>query len=191
MLRVSDIKLSLDSTREDIENAVSKALKINKSRLLSAEIYRKSVDCRKGEVHFVYTVDVTVDGDEDKIINRINSNKVKQCEKYAYKMPESRRKSALPPIVAGFGPAGMFAGLILARSGHNPIVIERGRDIDSRTADVNTFWTKRILNENSNIQYGEGGAGTFSDGKLTTVLRTADADLSLRNSFLTARPTIF
>lgn len=171
MLRVSDIKLSLDGTGEDIENAVLKALKINKSRLISAEIYKKSVDCRKGEVRFVYTVDATVDGDEDKIIGRLNSAKIKKCEKYAYEMPSSRRKSSLPPIVAGFGPAGMFAGLILARSGHNPIVIERGRDIDSRTADVNTFWAKRILNENSNIQYGEGGAGTFSDGKLTTGIK--------------------
>lgn len=171
MLRVSEIKTDLDSTFEDIKNAAVKALKINKNRVLNTEIYKKSVDCRKGEVRFVYTVDVTVDGDEDKILSRLNTSRVKKCEKYSYELPASKRKSQLPPVVAGFGPAGMFAALCLARSGHCPVVIERGRDVDSRTADVNTFWKTRILDESSNIQYGEGGAGTFSDGKLTTGIK--------------------
>lgn len=171
MLRVSEIKLSLDSGFHDVEEAAAKALKINKSNILKTEIYKRSVDCRKGEVQFVYTADVTVDGDEERILKKINSNRVIKCEKYEYIPVESKRKSKLPPIVAGFGPAGMFAALCLARSGHCPVVIERGRDIDSRTADVHNFWQNRILNENSNIQYGEGGAGTFSDGKLTTGIK--------------------
>ena len=171
MLRISEIKLDLDCDFHDIEDAVVKTLKISKNRILKTEIFKQSVDCRKGEVRFVFTADVTVDGDEDKIIESLNNSRVTKCQKYEYKMPQSARKSTLPPVVAGFGPAGMFAGLILARSGHCPIIIERGRDIDSRTDDVNNFWTNRILDETSNIQYGEGGAGTFSDGKLTTGIK--------------------
>lgn len=171
MLRISEIKLSLDSEFSDIEIAVAKTLKINKNRILKTEIFKRSIDSRKDSVHFVYTADVTVDGDEDKILASINNSKVIKCEKYSYKIPQSNRKSTLSPVIAGFGPAGMFAGLILARSGHKPIIIERGRDVDSRTNDVNNFWTNRILDEKSNIQYGEGGAGTFSDGKLTTGIK--------------------
>lgn len=171
MLRISEIKLDLDCSIHDIEEVAAKTLKLNKNRILKTEIFKQSVDCRKGEVHFVFTVDVTVDGDEDRIVESLNNNRVVKTQKYEYKMPQSNRTSTLPPVVAGFGPAGMFAALILARSGHCPIVVERGRDIDSRTADVNNFWTNRILDETSNIQYGEGGAGTFSDGKLTTGIK--------------------
>lgn len=171
MLRISEIKVGLDSQFSDIEREACKVLKIKKESLLKTEIFRRSVDCRKDDVHFVYTVDVQVDGDEDRLLDRINSNRVSKCAKYEYKLPEPKRTSSLPPVVAGFGPAGMFAGLILARSGYCPIVIERGRDVDSRTRDVDTFWNDRLLDEASNIQYGEGGAGTFSDGKLTTGIK--------------------
>ncbi len=171
MLRISEIKLDLDCDFHDIEEATAKSLRINKNKILKTEIFKKSVDCRKGEVKFVYTADVTVDGDEDKLLAGLNNSHIIKAQKYEYALPPSNRKSTLPPIVAGFGPAGMFAGLILARSGYNPIVIERGRDVDSRTADVNNFWSNRILDETSNIQYGEGGAGTFSDGKLTTGIK--------------------
>lgn len=171
MLRISEIKSDLDCGFSDIENAAAKTLKISQNRILKTEIYKRSIDCRKDSVHFVYTVDVTVDGDEDKILERINGSRVIKCEKYSYKIPQSNRKSTLPPVIAGFGPAGMFAALILARSGHCPIVVERGCDVDTRTADVQKFWTHRVLNEKSNIQYGEGGAGTFSDGKLTTGIK--------------------
>lgn len=171
MLRVSEIKLDLDCEFSDIEDSVAKVLKINKNKILKTEIYKKSVDCRKGEVKFVYTVDAQIDGDEDKVLMLLDNTRVKKCEKYNYVLPQSKRTSTLPPIVAGFGPAGMFAGLILARSGHRPVIIERGRDVDNRTRDVNNFWANRILDETSNIQYGEGGAGTFSDGKLTTGIK--------------------
>lgn len=171
MLRISEIKLELDCGFNDIEKAAAEALNIEQKRITKTEIYKKSVDCRKGEVHFVFTADVTVDGDEDKILASVNTNRVIKCEKYSYKMPRSVRKSTFSPVIAGFGPAGMFSGLILARSGHNPIIVERGRDVDSRTNDVYNFWNNRVLDETSNIQYGEGGAGTFSDGKLTTGIK--------------------
>lgn len=171
MLRINEIKLDLDCNFQDIEEATAKALKLNKNRILKTEIFKQSVDCRKGEVRFVFTVDVEIDGDEDKVLGNLDTSRVTKCVKYKYELPVSRRKSTLPPVIAGFGPAGMFAALILARSGHCPVVIERGRDVDTRTADVNNFWKNRILDESSNIQYGEGGAGTFSDGKLTTGIK--------------------
>lgn len=171
MLRISEIKLDLDCSFQDIENAAAKALKINKNHIIKTEIFKQSVDCRKDEVRFVFTADVTVDGDEDKILQSLNSTRIVKCEKYSYTIPTSERKSSFPPVIAGFGPAGMFSALILARSGHCPIVIERGRDVDSRTDDINNFWTNRVLDESSNVQFGEGGAGTFSDGKLTTGIK--------------------
>lgn len=171
MLRVSEVKMSLDSTFPELVEKTAKVLKISKENILKAEIYRRSVDCRSDDVHFVYTVDVTVDGDEEKLKNKLNNPKITTCEKYVYAMPQNKRKNKYPPIVAGFGPAGMFAALILARSGCEPIVVERGTDIDTRTGDVLNFWKNRVLNVSSNIQYGEGGAGTFSDGKLTTGIK--------------------
>lgn len=171
MLRINEIKLSLDSGFKDIEQAAAEALKINKKRILKTEIYRKSVDCRKGSARFVYSVDVEIDGSEDELLKSLCDKRISKCEKYSYQMPECRRKSRLRPIIAGFGPAGMFAALILARSGYSPIVLERGKDVETRTKDVRAFFKTRILDETSNIQFGEGGAGTFSDGKLTTGIK--------------------
>ncbi len=171
MLRVSDIKMSLDSTFPELVEETAKTLKIRKENILKAEIFRRSVDCRRDDVHFVYTVDVTIDGDEEKLKNKLNNPKVITCQKYEYVCPENKRTNKYRPVVAGFGPAGMFAALVLARSGCEPIVVERGTDIDTRTSDVLNFWTNKVLNERSNIQYGEGGAGTFSDGKLTTGIK--------------------
>ena len=97
MLRISEIKLDLDCDFHHIEDAAAKVLKLNKNRILKTEIYKQSVDCRKGEVHFVFTVDVTVDGDEDKILESLNNNRVIKCQKYEYKIPESNRKNRFCP----------------------------------------------------------------------------------------------
>lgn len=171
MLRVSDIKISLDSDFNDVLDAAARTLRIKRENIIKAEIFRRSVDCRRDDVHFVYTVDVTVDGDEEKICKKLSNPKISVCQKYKYDMPENRRNGRYSPVIAGFGPAGMFAALILARSGCKPIIVERGSDIDTRTGDVLNFWNNKVLNPRSNIQYGEGGAGTFSDGKLTTGIK--------------------
>lgn len=153
--------MSLESGFEDICESAADILKINRKNIINAEIYRRSIDCRRGEVLFVYTLDVTVDGDENILLEHLNNPKIIKCEKYAYTLPENKRNNKYSPVIAGFGPAGMFAALILARSGCNPVIVERGTDIDTRTVDVLNFWNNKILNEHSNIQYGEGGAGTF------------------------------
>lgn len=127
---------------------------------------------KKDDVHFSYTVDVTLGLDETQVLRRCRSPKAKAAEEYKYTLPVNRRQSAFRPVVVGFGPAGMFAGLILAEAGLRPIVLERGKDIQRRQQDVNAFWQQHILNEESNVQFGEGGAGTFSDGKLTTGIKS-------------------
>lgn len=172
MIRINEIKQSLDSNKEDLFGACKKILRIKDEQIKSMTIVRQSVDSRKKDnVFFCYTVDVEVDGDEEKLLKRINSNKLQIVETYKYELPENKRVSKYRPVVVGFGPAGIFAALILARSGLKPFVIERGRDVEARTGDVNRFFVDRILDETSNVQFGEGGAGTFSDGKLTTGIK--------------------
>ncbi len=129
---------------------------------------RQSIDARKkNDVHYVCTVDVTM-ADEEKIMARCRDKNVSLHQSVPYVFPTVRRTSPLPPVVVGMGPAGLFAALFLARNGLAPIVLERGRPVEERTADVERFWATGVLDTTSNVQFGEGGAGTFSDGKLTT-----------------------
>ncbi len=173
MIRINEIRLSLDEEESLLKQKAAKTLKINEKYIDSYTIYKKSVDARKkDDVHFTYSLDVTITLDEEQITAKCKSNKVQLVKPYVYTLPENKRISKFRPVVVGFGPAGMFAGLILAQAGLKPIIIERGKDVDARTRDVNRFWKTKELNEESNVQFGEGGAGTFSDGKLTTGIKS-------------------
>lgn len=173
MIRINEIKLSLDEEEELLAEKAAKVLKINKKYIKSYTIYKKSVDARKkDDVHFTYSLDVIITLDEEQITRKCKSNKVSIVKPYVYTLPENKRVSSFRPVVVGFGPAGMFAGLILALSGVKPIILERGKAVEERTKDVDLFWQTGKLNEESNVQFGEGGAGTFSDGKLTTGIKS-------------------
>lgn len=173
MIRINEIKLSLDEEESLLRKKSAKILRINEKYITSLTIFKKSVDARnKDNVHFTYSVDVQISLDEEQIAGKCKSNKISLVKPYKYQLPQNKRHSDFRPIVVGFGPAGMLAGLVLAQAGLKPIILERGKDIDSRQRDVNEFWTKRKLNEESNVQFGEGGAGTFSDGKLTTGIKS-------------------
>ncbi len=149
-----------------------------KKENLVYEIRKKSIDARKKNIKFVYTVDILGAKDEKALANRVKGNIIENEAEYVF--PKASRKKGLPPVIAGFGPAGIFSALMLARAGYDPIVVERGKDVDSRKIDVDKFFESGILDENSNIQYGEGGAGAFSDGKLNTLIK----DKSFRGSFV-------
>ncbi len=170
MIRVNEVKLSIDEELELLPQRLAKTLKIGIEDIIEYNIFRESIDARKeNQIYFVYTVDVKVKN-EQKILKR--NKKISKSPDLEYKDVISGNSKVLHrPIIIGFGPSGMFAALILAERGYKPIVLERGREVDKRTEDVKRFWETGALNTESNVQFGEGGAGTFSDGKLTTRIK--------------------
>ena len=170
MLRVSNIKISIDEDPSIIEKLVLKKLKIKSSDLVKYYIYKESIDARKGNISFVYTVDVQVKN-EDKVLNKHVKDVVKIKELKYEGVESGTEKLDKRPVIIGSGPAGLFAGLVLAQRGYKPLLLERGLDVDRRSEDIDLFWKERKFKNNSNVQFGEGGAGTFSDGKLTTRIK--------------------
>ena len=153
---------------EQLRKRAARALGVRPGELGELEIVRQSIDARnKNDTHYVYTVELSMPR-EERVVRSAPGRNVTLWERKAYAFPETLRRSSLPPVIVGMGPAGLFAALFLARNGIPSIVLERGRDVDARTADVERFWAGGALDEHSNVQFGEGGAGTFSDGKLTT-----------------------
>ncbi len=185
MIRINQLKLPITHSQKELEDKIYECLKLKRSEKLSYEIVKKSIDARKKpQLFYIYAVWVTVKH-EETIVKKAHNPNVALAKRVQYQVPTLDREvldreSYVRPIVIGAGPAGLFAAYILALAGCNPIVIERGKSVEQRKADVEEFWEKGILNPSSNVQYGEGGAGTFSDGKLNTVVK----DPSGRNRFV-------
>lgn len=179
MIRISQIAIHIDKLigKEDIEtqvlkNTISKRYRLQIERILSITIVKKSIDARKkSEIKYIYTVDLEIEGEMD-FLKRNKKENVSLCNKKKYMfIPSGQKKLECPPVIIGAGPAGLFCGLMLAREGYRPILLERGKDVKSRKRVVENFWKNNQLDPNCNVQFGEGGAGTFSDGKLNTLVK--------------------
>ena len=169
-IRVSQIKMPLNHKIEDVIARACKKVKVNPSEVAEYEIVKKSIDARKKEqLQYIYSVDLILKG-QQKL--RVKDKDVTIVEKKEYvspipgEMPLQHR-----PVVIGAGPAGLFCGYLLALHGYQPLILERGKQVEERKEDVEQFWETGVLNTRSNVQFGEGGAGTFSDGKLNTVVK--------------------
>ncbi len=166
---ISNIKTGLNKSREDILDTARKVARLKPEQIQESYLVKSSVDARKkNNIHIVSSVCIIAKGDEARLVKQAGSKDVQlqKNEELTFNCGSAKLKN--PPVIVGFGPAGMFAGLVLARLGYEPIILERGGDVDSRVAAVEDFWNNRKLSTQSNVQFGEGGAGTFSDGKLTT-----------------------
>ena len=170
MIRINQIKLPVTHDTAQLEQKIRKALKFTADTPFKYQIVKKSIDARKKpDLFYVYSVDVEIPN-EQKIVKKVNDNNIMLTKAKKYVLPEVTNPS-LTPVIAGAGPAGLFCAYALMLEGFRPVVAERGKKIDERTADVQKFWETGILNTASNVQFGEGGAGTFSDGKLNTLVK--------------------
>ena len=172
LVRVSQLKMPLSHTGEELFEKLRKKLRVEKGEILKYEIRKRSLDARKAsEIHYTYAIDVTLRG-EEAYLKKNRDRDITRSTTVEYIAPQP---SGIPmpsrPVVCGSGPAGMFCAYFLARAGYKPIVIERGEEVGQRTATVERFFSGEALNTESNVQFGEGGAGTFSDGKLNTMVK--------------------
>ena len=168
MIRIRDIQLPPEHNAHQLTFEAAKLLKVSNSKIRKLRLVRRSIDARKKpDVKLVYTIDVAVDGNENKILKQSGCKRASIAPQTYYKVPKGKPTTERP-VVVGFGPAGIFAALVLAMAGLRPIVLERGEDAVRRHEKVERFFATGELDERSNVQFGEGGAGTFSDGKLNT-----------------------
>lgn len=168
MLRVRQIKLPINHNENDLKLKISKKLKIKKNDILNYKLNKQSIDARnKNNLMYVYEVDVNIKN--EKQILKKHLTDITETPDETYKLPKMGNKNLnYQIIIVGSGPAGLFAGYMLSKAGYKPLIIERGEDIDHRIKTVEKFWETGELDLNSNVQFGAGGAGTFSDGKLNT-----------------------
>ena len=166
MIEIQGLRLVPGQQEQRLPALAARRLRLKPQEILDWKILKKSLDARKkSDIHWRYTLAVSV-ADEARVLARCGGRDIKVYAPFCYQIPHVAAETR--PVVVGFGPAGMFAALVLAEAGLRPIVLERGQDIDRRRADVTAFWETGQLRAESNVQFGEGGAGTFSDGKLAT-----------------------
>lgn len=170
MIRLKAIALPYDHTTDAINRLATRQLGLSKGDIISIDIVKRSIDARrKSNIQAIYTADITSSKDENTIKLPPNAEVITK-ESKQYKMPTGSDKDK-NIVIAGSGPCGLMAAIMLARLGYKPTIIERGKPVEERIKDVQDFWQKGILNPESNVQFGEGGAGTFSDGKLASQVK--------------------
>ena len=172
MIRIGQLKLEPNHTEADLIQKIAKMLRISEREILGYEIKKQSIDARKKpQIYYSYTVDVKVQN-EQKILKKQKGNQAVLVTDVAYTFPKPGQEVMRQrPIIIGSGPAGLFCAYMLAKYGYRPIVFERGACVEERQKDIEEFWATGVLNTSSNVQFGEGGAGTFSDGKLNTLVK--------------------
>jgi len=180
-IKINNISLSLDEDVRELKVKAARKLNLSEDKIQEVNILKESVDARKKDnIKFNYSLEVAAEN-EGQLVARLRDRDVLLCK--SDKKEEiifGDNKLTARPVVVGMGPAGMFAALELARNGYRPVVIERGEAVEQRSESVKAFWEKGVLNPESNVQFGEGGAGTFSDGKLTTRIKDSRCDHVLR-----------
>lgn len=169
MLIIEGLRLPVEHTEEDLVLKIQKVLKVK--NIEEFIIKRRSLDARKKPILFFEYVVLVQVSDENRVLRKAGNSQIRKYQEQRYRFPVEAYKGETRPVIIGMGPAGMFAGLFLARAGFRPIIFERGKSVENRTKDILSFWKEGTLDTNSNVQFGEGGAGTFSDGKLNTLVK--------------------
>lgn len=175
MIRINQIKLAPEHSPGELENKIKRILRLRQEDTFDYEIVKRSIDARKKpDIYYIYTVDVRMEK-EWNVITRSRSSQVSIAAPVSYRFPLGGEKELKhPPVIIGTGPAGLFCGYMLALFGYRPVLLERGKDAEARLKEVRRFWEEGGLDTECNVQFGEGGAGTFSDGKLNTLVKDKD-----------------
>lgn len=179
MIRINQLKGGADASGTELRKKAASLLKITESEIESFRIVKQSIDARrKPDIVFSYVVELNLAGKEsreEKLVKKLKNPNISMAQRKEYVFPAAGEKKLVQrPVIVGMGPAGLFCGYLLAKHGYKPLILERGRDVDARTRDVERFWESGALDIRSNVQFGEGGAGTFSDGKLNTLVKDVD-----------------